>query len=350
MLVALCFVIDHCYYKGCNDCYTPQCLTDTAIFTNYAKFHQQTLRHREKVKFLIYVCDHDLCGGYGNRIQGITMSLLFAILSNRTFLIQMKRRFDINRLLHPNAIKWNDTGYLNTKYIVKDFQLMDDTGLEKNWPSFSEELFNSSNDIIMIRTNLGLSTYFKIFDDKWNKTFHNWFNITYDYDILTYGCVARYLFTYDETVTDAIDKEIQDLGLTPGSYVSAHFRSYQDSPVHSHPSPYPYLNCAVMLANEMTNRSNTTFKVYLMSDSKDADKIAKTKYNGQIAVSNVKKVHVDQAAHMPMDYVLQGFIGLMVNIEVAAKGAVFVRAKESTVSDLIESIVQAKNGSVIKPY
>ena len=105
-----------------------------------------------------------------------------------------------------------------------------------------------------------------------------------------------------------------------------------------------------MLANEMTNRSNTTFKVYLMSDSKDADKIAKTEYNGQIAVSCVKKVHVDQASDVQMDYVLQGFIGLLVNIEVAAKGAVFVRAKESTVSDLIESIVQAKNGSVIKPY
>ena len=262
----------------------------------------------------------------------------------------MKQPFDINRLLHPNAIKWNHTGYLNTEYRVKDVQLMDNSGLEKNWPSFSEELFNSSNDIVTVHTNLGLSTYFKIFDDKWNKMFHDWFNIAYDYDILTYGCVARYLFTYDKIVTDAIDKEIQDLGLTPGSYVSVHFRSYRDVPIHSHPSPYPYLNCAVMLAHEMTNRSNTTFKVYLMSDSKDADKIAKTEYYGQIAVSCVKKVHVDQAAHEQMEYVLKGFIGLLVNIEVAARGAVFVRAKESTVSDLVESIVQAKNGSVIRPY
>ena len=49
---------------------------------------------------------------------------------------------------------------------------------------------------------------------------------------------------------------------------------------------------------------------------------------------------------MHLDYVLDGFIGLMVNIKVAARGVVLVRAKESTVSDLIESI----DGLVIKSY
>ena len=36
-----------------------------------------------------------------------------------------------------------------------------------------------------------------------------------------------------------------------------------------------------------------------------------------IAVSHVKKVYVDQNAHMQLDYILDGFTGLMVNIEVA---------------------------------
>ena len=84
------------------------CFGNPLTFTNYAVFHQSKLAKHQYKKFLIYVCN-EMCGGYGNRIHGITMSLLFAILSNRIFLIQMKHPFDINRLLHPNVIRWNST-------------------------------------------------------------------------------------------------------------------------------------------------------------------------------------------------------------------------------------------------
>ena len=84
------------------------------------------------------------------------MSLLFAILSNRIFLIQMKHPFDINRLLHPNVIKWNSTEYVDIKnYIYKDFRVMDKSGLDKNWVSFSKDLFNSNINVITLYTNLG---------------------------------------------------------------------------------------------------------------------------------------------------------------------------------------------------
>ena len=88
------------------------------VFSDYAKFHQQSLLEENKRRFLLYECN-SRCGGYGNRIRGITMSLLFAILTNRTFLMQMKFPFDINRLLHPNTIKWNYTGYMNIKKVIK---------------------------------------------------------------------------------------------------------------------------------------------------------------------------------------------------------------------------------------
>ena len=152
------------------------------------------------------------------------MSLLFAILSNRTFLIEMNYPIDINRLLHPNAIKWNYTGYRNLKNLTKkDFHLLSDEYLKRNWPSFSKELFNPDVHIITFHTNLGFPYYFKIFDDKWSKLFHDYFSITEDNNISTYGCVVRYLFTYDKIVIDAIKKEMQELGLIPRLYVSVHF-------------------------------------------------------------------------------------------------------------------------------
>ena len=313
------------------------------VFTNYAKFHQQSLVQEHKGNFLIYECN-SLCGGYGNRVHGITMSLLFAILSNRTFLIQMNFPFDINQLLHPNAIQWNYTGYKNMKNMVKkDFNLMDAENLRNNWLSFSTELFNSSVNIITFRTNLGLQWYFKMFDGKWNKLFCDHFNITKDTNIFTYGYVIRYLFTYDKVVTDAINKETQELILIPGLYVSVHFRSYWDATSDHYPSPNPFLSRGVEIANKLSLNSSEPFKVYFITDSQKAIEMANTKYKGQILTSHVKVVHVDLEAE---GSVFEGFVGVIVNIEVAAKGAVFVRSG-SSFADLIESIGQFNKTSVI---
>lgn len=313
------------------------------VFTNYAEFHKQTLTQKQKGNFLIYECNR-LCGGYGNRIQGITIALMFAIFSNRTFLIQMNYPFDINKLLHPNAIKWNYTGYMHANQKTKDFNLIDKENLNKIWPLFSEKLFNPSTDIITIHTNLGLSWYFDVFDDKWSKLFHDWFNVTKD-NILIYGCVTRYLFNYDKIVIDAINKEMQECSLIPGLYVSVHFRSYLE--YNNHYSPYPYFNCAVLLAKKMDNNSNA-ITIYLISDSDKADELANTEYSGQIVVSRIKKIHVDQVGGVPPDVIFAGFVGLLVNIEVAAKGAIFIRSG-STVSDLIEATGRFTKSSVIMP-
>ena len=312
------------------------------IFTNYAKFHQQNLVEEHKGNFLIYVCTGG-CGGYGNRIHGITMSLLFAILSNRTFLIQMSHPFDINRLLHPNAIKWNYTGYRNIKQMTKkDFNLIDAGRLKRNWASFSTNLFDPDVNIITFHTNLGFSWYYTMFDDKWSKLLRDHFNITKENNILTYGCVIQYLFTYDKMVTDAIKKEMQELGLTPGLYVSVHFRSFWDAPGRHPPIPGPFLSRGVKIANNMSMDLSKTFKVYFITDSQEAKEMANTKYNGQVLTSHVKEIHIDK----DRGSVVEGFIGVIVNIEVAAMGAVFVRSG-STFSDLIESIGQFNKNSVI---
>ena len=229
------------------------------------------------------------------------------------------------------------------KMIKKDFNLIDAGGLKNNWLSFSAELFNPSLNIITFHTNLGFQWYFKMFDDKWNKLFRDHFNITKGNSIFTYGCVVRYLFTYDKVVTDAIRKEMQELSLIPGLYVSVHFRSFWDAPGNHHPKPSPFLSRGVEIANNMSMNSSKPFKVYFITDSQKAKEMANTNYNGLISTSHVKEVHVDKAKKIAFE----GFIGVMVNIEVAAMGAVFVRSG-STFSDLIESIGQFNKSSVIK--
>ena len=274
------------------------------------------------------------------------MSLLFAILSGRIFLIEMTHPFDINTLLHPNAINWNYTDY---KHITntKEVNIIDQRKiLKETWPSFYRELFDPKISVIKFHTNLGFPLYYEVLDDKWSKLFQDWFNITKDNYIYTYGCVIRYLFTYDKAITMAIEKEMEELDLIPGLYVSVHFRSYKYCKICNHPNPYRFLNRSLNAANEMTDKSNVTFKVYLMTDSEEVVKIASTEYHGKILASHVEKIHID----IHRTNLIEGFIGLMVNIEVAAKAAVFVKVAGSTLSDLVHSLGKFKKDSLVKVH
>ena len=211
--------VDECQHYHCDNFSKSNYCKRSAVWDDYKKLHKQVVTQQREGRFLKYICNFR-CGGYGNRIQGITVALMLAILSNRTLLIDMKYPFDINILLHPNAIQWN---YTNPKVsISKFYYVLDWDHLKTKWPRLSTSLLSESIDMIKLQTNLGLYWYYKVFSDHWTTLFHDVLGISQNNIILSYGCVSRYLFTYDKRVTDAIDKEMQELQLTPGKYVSAH--------------------------------------------------------------------------------------------------------------------------------
>ena len=231
--------------------------------------------------------------------------------------------------------------------------MIDWGNLERYWPTFSEALYDLSIDVIEIFTNLGFFWYFKVFNEKWTKQFHDIFGIRQNDNILSYGCVSQYLFTYDKRVTDAIGKEMQQLQLTPGHFVSAHYRTQAiagDVHLKDPINPLPYFRCGTMIANFLGNASNP-FRVYFISDSTAVDVITKTSYSDQIVTSHVSKIHIDRSdkLHLSMDTLVDGFVGVLVNIEVAAKGAAFIRPG-STMADLIESIGQFSKCSVVRRF
>ncbi|XP_065890776.1 uncharacterized protein [Dysidea avara] len=336
-----------CRYPPCNDFTRPSCQVLSSVFTHYAEFHKQVVTQQREGRFLKYVCN-SRCGGYGNRIQGITVALMLAILSNRTLLIEMKHQIDINILLHPNAIQWN---YVPTTINSSQHVALIDWGnLQNNWATFSEALYDLNTDMITVGTNLGFFWYFRVFNDKWTKQFHDAFGISQNYNVFSYGCVSKYLFTYDKRVTDAIDKEIQELQLIPGKYVSAHYRTQAiagDARLKDQINPLPYFRCGVMIASVL----GKSYQVYFISDFEEVDKMVTDIYDGKIVTSNVTKMHIDRSdvLHLSMDSLIEGFIGVLVNIEVAAKGAVFIRSG-STMADLIESIGQFSKCSVVRGF
>ena len=159
----------------------------STVFTRYAEFHKQVVTHQREGRFLKYVCN-SRCGGYGNRMQGITVALMLAILSNRILLIEMKYPFDINTLLHPNAIQWNYTPTTSNK---SQHVALLWGNLQQNWPTFSEALYDLSIDVIELVTNLGFFWYFKVFNDELTKQFHDVFGISENDNVFSLGCVSQ---------------------------------------------------------------------------------------------------------------------------------------------------------------
>ncbi|KAL4228056.1 hypothetical protein ACF0H5_013492 [Mactra antiquata] len=65
-------------------------------------------------KLLVYTCN-ERCGGWGDRQKGIVSAFLLALLSNRTFVIDLQVPCDVNNFIDPNMYDWTKCReYVNT--------------------------------------------------------------------------------------------------------------------------------------------------------------------------------------------------------------------------------------------
>ncbi|XP_032238798.2 uncharacterized protein LOC116618796 isoform X1 [Nematostella vectensis] len=75
----------------------------------YAQLHKDILEGRKPPRFLVFYCggvDHG-CGGYGNRIGGITSLLYLAVLTERAFIIHWHSSVSLENYFLPRSIRWN---------------------------------------------------------------------------------------------------------------------------------------------------------------------------------------------------------------------------------------------------
>jgi hypothetical protein len=75
----------------------------------YKKLHQDILESKIPPKYLVFQCGGIGygCGGYGNRIGGITSLLYLAVLTKRALLIDWRANISITDYFTPKNIKWN---------------------------------------------------------------------------------------------------------------------------------------------------------------------------------------------------------------------------------------------------
>ena len=314
------------------------------IWQKYADFHASVVSGKQKGKYLIYDCTKkqaDICGGYGNRVQSITILLILAMLTKRVFLIQATYPIDINEHLLPNAVQWN---YAVPQELNSHFMT-----LEYHVPSTITALENASlqpYDVIRVQTYLGSFYYIPTLSDNMINNMITTFNLKTHYDVvLLYGCTFNYLFKYQPIVHQSIESRQKEYNLEDGKFVTLHVRSHFHDNGHPIFDPLslkfpfkPMFECAVIAAKGLSNKLNVSkVPIFLATDDQIVIDFAKKNYKDEdIIFSNAPNFHIDRAryggAHAKKKYD-DGMIGILSDIEIGSRAAVLIRSADSSFSE-----------------
>ncbi|XP_065904199.1 uncharacterized protein [Dysidea avara] len=316
---------------------------DTKLWLEYAEYHDRVVSGKEKGRYLKYYCDKDRCGGFGNRMQAITVGLIVSMLSRRIFLLEFSQNpFDFSKFLIPNMINWRFKVNLQN---VGHFNLMNNLRVDKHWSQVEGILLDSnSKEDVLLTTNIGMDVYMSNFGKKMlSKFLEMKVNSFHSYTVL-YGCAMRYLFKHNPVIIDSVLREQKSLNLKTGHYVAVHIRTVigEGVPSFSLPSEEywkPYLECAVATAkNYAAPYCSGTCPVYVLTDTEKVKQYAIAQYGDYVMTSTVYELHIDHPRlHVPR-LLEEAFVGILTDIEVAARSAVFISTEQSTFSDLIEGL------------
>ena len=325
---------------------------------NYADFHAAVLSGKQRQKYLVYDCAGDYgCGGYGNRLYGITLLLLLAMLTNHAFLLKITNPDDINLYLQPNAIQWNYTSpdleklkrrrlYLFNKSFIKGFKKLE-----------AAVRSDDDYDVMTVRINYGVFSGLNKMSEFMFKNTTYTFELKTQYDcILLYGCAFNYLFKYQPKVIQGIEALETELGLEAGKYVALHIRSFiKDgtifNPLHLDFPYKPMFECAVMTAKSLSNKLNVSkVPIFLATDHPSIKAYAKENYKDVFTLSRAPKFHVDRQRKKGATTINIGMMGVLSDVEICSRAAVLIRSAVSTLSEIMGAIHFYRPQYNLHPY
>ena len=319
------------------------------LWQSYANFHASVLSGKQGGKYIIYECiDQKVCGGYGNRINGISVLLILAMLTKHVFLLQMTKPTDINAYFSPNAIQWNYTLPKGLNTLKINFH--SPRNFDHNYKIFEAALLQSNKQYDVIRVNIifGFFYYLARMNDILFDKLISSLNLETQYDIvLLYGCAFNYLFKYHSEILQAIDSQQAALSLETGKYVGLHVRSnlyenWQFNPLHLEFPFKPLFECAVTAARSLSHKLNVSkVPIFLATDHPTVIEFAKNNYDGMIVLSSAPMFHVDLTKYRGTKADTKyknGMIGVLSDVEICSRAAVLVRSAESTLSEIMGAI------------
>ena len=309
------------------------------IWQEYADFHKSVISGKVKQRYLTYKCTYGSCGGYGNRINGITVLLLYAMLTKRAFLLNMNIPVDINSYFVPKAVEWNYV--VPTGLRVRNINLMNKKNFLTRYNSFEAALLNDQYDVVNVQINFGMFYYLTKMNDSLLRKMISVFNLSTHYDmILLYGCAFNYLFKYRPKTINAIETLQSEMNLETGKFVALHVRSrFNDTYNPVHLKFEKMFECATIAAKTMSQNLNIPrVPIFLAADHPVVTKYAIQNYNDSIIISKAPLFHSDLTKYNEdnaSNRYDSGMIGVLADIEICSRAGVLIRSAFSTMSEVI---------------
>lgn len=241
-----------------------------------------------------YYCRPRRCGGYGNRIQAITIGLIMAMLTNRVFLLEMTYPVNLLNYITPNAIQW-DVAIVPRSIVTHD--LYGPARIRRYWSSFVNDILTDGGvELIEFRSNEGFN-YFYPEIVKSPEILQRFVSLgadsRTDYAGL-YGCTVKFLFNPRPVTTQSVTSQLSSLGLVTGKYVAVHVRTSISSldcgPRHATANEWKkFLECGIRTSQLLARKLGIdSVPIYLASDEDVVKEYAIQNFGSQVVFSQVK--------------------------------------------------------------
>eukprot|EP00122_Pirum_gemmata_P000916 Pgem_evm1s821 len=269
----------------------------------YIVWHNRNrLDATSKKKYLIYTCLKDkLCGGLGDRLNGILTALAFAMQTNRVFLIHHQRPRPLEDVLQPNLIDWSFRAERIRKGNILHINLVDARPISYRqrkdlWIPSKE----SKYDTIILKSNIKLLKSPFSSNSTGSEP-----NISID---LTYekktpisksiSCLLKSLFKKADAFQVYLAQYKNKLKLYPGTpYVGMHIRigksnKFSDTVTLNSLSETPrFIQCAKKIM-KLYNFGIT--RIFLASDNEKVKKLLAKEFKENLITSGNNAFHIDR--------------------------------------------------------
>ena len=255
------------------------------------------------------------CGGYGNRLGGITSLLFLSILTKRAFLIEWDHGVPLEYYLAPKGIQWN--------YSMESLKHLD---TRIHYLGKKEQFKKKRNDVFIpwkIKTDFvawlrraDLSSYLnhpvekmvsnwyfadRLLDNTFLGKFADELGISSSYNHSLIGCAFDFLFRKSQELKTRLDAARHSLGLASqvpsmGLHIRMGDVSFARGSLQYNNINYrAFFHCAQDLTETLTRQrrvSKTDIKWFLATDDKDVKQYALQNYGLNVVTLNITPHHI----------------------------------------------------------
>ncbi|XP_045178046.2 uncharacterized protein LOC123538143 [Mercenaria mercenaria] len=253
-----------------------------------------SIEHCRSQRFLVFKCDSSsLCGGLADRQKGIVSSFLLALLTNRTFVVDMTTPCELNNFLLSNIYNWSmctdflktvpKTNFIELKYVngntKKFLNQVESFNFDRNW----------TKQVVVLRLNAYAIDGIR--QHKQARTRLKWLmNITNEEAI---HLVLHTLFKPNQRLLkDAV--QFYDNKILGRHLVCSHIRIGKNPSIPEDGTrPRGYSNETVIFDFLEKYDDVRKYVIYIASDSEDIKRHAETRFKSYIKIHRTI-VHVDR--------------------------------------------------------